>query len=121
MPLRSEEPGELLPPERLPQYQPHTGAKHRLLRRYLNAWLPILASSYRQVALVDGFASAGRYSTGQPGSPLIMVEAYLGRDDLDRLVAPHYVFIEKKRMYVRHARPRADAPAAARLAVVPRL
>lgn len=32
MPLRSEEPGELLPAEKLPPYQAHSGAKHRLLR-----------------------------------------------------------------------------------------
>jgi three-Cys-motif partner protein len=103
LPLRSEEPGELLPAQKLPLYQSHSGAKHRLLRLYLNAWLPILGSRYRGVALVDGFASSGRYATGEPGSPLIMLEAYLGRGDRDRLVAtPHYFFIEEKRKFVRH-------------------
>lgn len=65
--------------EKLPRYQPHHRAKHELLRRYMDVWLPKLGFTYDQVALVDGFASAGRYRDGERGSPLIMLDAYLGR------------------------------------------
>src|SRR2546430_408921 len=110
VPLRSEEPGELLPAEKLPPYQAHSGAKHRLLRLYLNAWLPILGSRYRRVAVIDGFASSGRYKAREPGSPLIMLEAYLGRDDRAKLAAtPHYFFIEEKRKFVRHLTAEVEA------------
>ena len=68
-----------LPREKLPVYHAHHRAKHELLRRYMDVWLPKLGFSYGQVALVDGFASAGRYRDGQRGSPLIMLDAYVGR------------------------------------------
>ena len=45
----------------LPPYAAHHRAKHELLRRYMDVWMPKLGFTYDQVALVDGFASAGRY------------------------------------------------------------
>src|SRR6266508_3728294 len=57
-----------------------TQAKHMILRTYLDAWLPILGAgrhAHEHVVLIDGFAGPGRYSGGEPGSPLIMLEAYL--------------------------------------------
>ncbi len=63
----------------------HTRAKHRVLRAYLDAWIPIMAQQALKVRaqtlgaprllLVDGFAGPGRYATGEPGSPLIMLNA----------------------------------------------
>ncbi|GAI63170.1 unnamed protein product, partial [marine sediment metagenome] len=35
--------------------EPHTKAKHEILKRYLYAWFPILASSHRRILYVDGF------------------------------------------------------------------
>ncbi len=61
-----------LPSEKLPVYDAHHRAKHELLRRYMDVWMAKLGFSYGKVALVDGFASAGRYREGQRGSPLIM-------------------------------------------------
>jgi hypothetical protein len=82
-----------LSPEQLPEYAPHHEAKHKLVREYANVWLPKLRFSYPQVALVDGYASAGRYRGGQLGSPLILLHAYLGRNDHDRFQSPpHFVF-----------------------------
>jgi three-Cys-motif partner protein len=50
---------------------PHTRAKHQLLRRYLQAWFPILLSSYDTVTYAEGFAGPGVYTGGEPGSPVI--------------------------------------------------
>ena len=53
--------------------EPHTKAKHEILRRYLGAWFPILTSGgwNRRVIFLDGFAGPGRYSACEPGSPII--------------------------------------------------
>lgn len=96
----------------LPAYAAHHVAKHAVLREYMNAWLPKLGFSYPQVAVIDGFASAGRYRDGQRGSPLIMLDAYLGRSDADRSRFKHgplFTFIESKRSFAEHLRAEIDA------------
>lgn len=94
-----------LPPEKLPVYHAHHRAKHELLRRYMDVWMPKLGFTYGQIALVDGFASAGRYREGERGSPLIMLDAYVGRSASDRArfkSPPHFVFIESRKDYARN-------------------
>ncbi|WP_165423485.1 three-Cys-motif partner protein TcmP [Ktedonosporobacter rubrisoli] len=56
---------------------PHTVAKHEILGRYLQAWLPIMTKSNERVILIDGFAGPGEYEGGEIGSPLIMLDAFL--------------------------------------------
>jgi three-Cys-motif partner protein len=57
---------------------PHTRAKHQILRRYLDAWTPILSSgNFPTIAYVDGFAGPGLYSGGEDGSPIIALKAAL--------------------------------------------
>ena len=34
--------------------EPHTAAKHELLKHYLGAWFPILASGERRIIFLDG-------------------------------------------------------------------
>lgn len=64
----------------------HTAAKHRVLRSYLDGWIGVMGHQALRVrahgpaggprlVMVDGFAGPGRYAKGQPGSPLIMLEA----------------------------------------------
>lgn len=53
---------------------PHTGAKHDLLRNYLQAWLPILISRYPRISYAEGFAGPGIYKGGEPGSPIVALE-----------------------------------------------
>jgi three-Cys-motif partner protein len=96
----------------LPPYAAHHAAKHALLREYMNAWLPKLGFSHPQVAIVDGFASAGRYRDGQRGSPLIALDAYLGRSASDRARfkrPPEFIFIESKRRFVEHLQDEINA------------
>jgi three-Cys-motif partner protein len=58
--------------------EPHTRAKHAILRRYLQAWTAILTQGgFPQVAYIDGFAGPGRYSVGEEGSPIIALHAAL--------------------------------------------
>jgi three-Cys-motif partner protein len=74
----------------------HSAAKHYLLRRYLQAWLPIMSSWQGRLVLIDGFAGPGVYEAGQPGSPIIMLNAYLDHDARDRIDSELiFVFIEQ--------------------------
>jgi three-Cys-motif partner protein len=98
--------------EKLPIYEAHHRAKHELLRRYMYVWTAKLGFTYSNVALVDGFASAGRYREGQRGSPLIMLDAYVGRSASDRArfkSPPHFVFIESKKDYAQHLKAEIES------------
>ena len=55
--------------------EPHTIAKHRILRSYLDAWLPIMTRWNGRVVYVDGFAGPGQYKGGEEGSPVIALKA----------------------------------------------
>jgi three-Cys-motif partner protein len=57
--------------------EPHTSAKHQILRKYLDAWLPILGMYNPRVVYVDGFAGPGQYKGGEPGSPIVALQAAL--------------------------------------------
>jgi len=57
--------------------QPHTAAKHRILRRYLQAWFPKLTAYHGRVVFIDGFAGPGHYTGGEPGSPVVAVKTVL--------------------------------------------
>lgn len=52
----------------------HTAKKHEILRRYFEAWLPIMASWNGRVVYIDGFAGPGKYSNGEDGSPLVVLK-----------------------------------------------
>lgn len=59
---------------------PHTRAKHIILKRYLDAWFPILASSKKGGLLyIDGFCGPGTYRNGEDGSPLIALKSAINR------------------------------------------
>jgi len=53
--------------------EPHTEAKHEILKRYLQAWFPIMSKWNGRILYIDGFAGPGEYSNGDPGSPLIAI------------------------------------------------
>ncbi|MFI5694836.1 three-Cys-motif partner protein TcmP [Kribbella sp. NPDC051586] len=86
------------------ELQPAT-AKHRLYRRYLDAWWPIMlqptARGYRRprVTYLDAFAGPGRYLHGEAGSPVFVLDRLLhhqaaARMDLRR-ERVYLIFIEK--------------------------
>lgn len=55
--------------------EPHTEAKHAILRKYLDAWLPIITRWHGRVLYIDGFAGPGKYKNGEQGSPIIAIKA----------------------------------------------
>ena len=57
--------------------QPHTEAKHRILRGYLDAWFRIVSRvrRARRVLYLDGFAGPGSYLGGEVGSPIVAIDA----------------------------------------------
>jgi len=113
-------------------YFDHTAAKHRVLRAYLDAWIPVMGQQELKVAgvrgisprllLVDGFAGPGRYKRGEPGSPLIMLEALAKHKDRDKIadVQFTYLFIEynsKRVEYLRKELREFDIPPNAQVEV----
>ncbi len=64
-----------VPKETVWTAEPHTLAKHAILREYLKAWFIILGATQGRVLYVDGFAGPGEYKGGQPGSPIIALRA----------------------------------------------
>jgi len=62
------------PKEALWELDPHTTAKHEILRRYLAAWFPILGTYHSRIVYIDGFSGPGRYKNGEPGSPMIALD-----------------------------------------------
>lgn len=59
------------PSETLWGIEPHTKAKHEILRRYLGAWFAILGSTNSRIVYIDGFCGPGKYLGGEDGSPII--------------------------------------------------
>jgi len=78
--------------------EPHTSIKHAILRRYLEAWLPIVGSWSAKLVYIDGFAGPGHYERGEEGSPLIAVKTVLGHPAFKgRGTDVIFVFIEENR------------------------
>lgn len=65
-----------IPKETLWPLEPHTLGKHRVLKSYLDAWLPIMGKWNGRILFIDGFAGPGRYKGGEDGSPLIALKAF---------------------------------------------
>ena len=79
--------------------EPHTAAKHSILRRYLQGYYPKMASAQTRLIFVDGFAGPGQYEGGQPGSPVIALEALTGHSQFQRWsnCVFSFLFIEEDR------------------------
>ena len=77
--------------------EPHTAAKHELLKHYLGAWFPILASREGRIIFLDGFAGPGIYDDGQPGSPIVALRTLLDHSAFPRYSRCEFIFhfIEK--------------------------
>lgn len=77
----------------------HTAAKHEILRRYIQAWAPILSQgNFPHLVFVDGFAGPGRYSKGEEGSPIIALRAIIEQPRPIRAkVDFHFIELDKRR------------------------
>jgi three-Cys-motif partner protein len=88
--------------------EPATAAKHRLYKRYLDAWWPIMLqpSPYDgrlrpRVTYLDAFAGPGRYEGGEEGSPVFALGRLLDHDAVERMRLSRervrLLFMEKSR------------------------
>jgi three-Cys-motif partner protein len=84
--------------------EPHTRAKHELLKRYLQAWMVILSQGrFPEILYIDGFAGPGEYAGGEAGSPIIALDTALGfKPPLTAKV--HFLFVEKDDTRADHLR-----------------
>ena len=108
-----------MPPKQiLWEMEPHTAAKHTILRRYLQAWIPIMSRLVCQWAvdgqgrlvILDGFCGPGRYVDGEDGSPIIMLKAFLEHSQRDSIHAELvYVFIDEDERRTKHLQEEIDA------------
>jgi len=97
-----------VPKETLWEIDPHTVAKHDILRRYLEAWFPILSSYHHRIVYIDGFAGPGRYKGGELGSPIIALDvAAHHRKSLDGELV--FWFIDEREDRIEHLKRELDA------------
>ena len=80
--------------------EPHTAKKHEILRRYFQAWLPILGRYNSRLLYVDAFAGPGEYSKGEDGSPLVILKA--ARDHVLKLRVSWCASSSRATMIVTH-------------------
>jgi len=55
--------------------EPHTKAKHLILRAYFQSWLSIVGQKYQKIVYVDGFCGPGIYENNEPGSPILVIKS----------------------------------------------
>lgn len=90
-----------IPTETIWDLDPHTTAKHEILRRYLQRWFPILNTYHEKVVYIDGFCGPGRYKGGEPGSPLIALDVALNhRRTLKGEIV--FWFVDEKEDRIKH-------------------
>jgi three-Cys-motif partner protein len=75
--------------------KPHTKAKHAILRRYLQAWFPILNSGHSKLVYIDGFAGPGEYTGGESGSPIVALSV-VQNHTAELRGEFHFLFVEKR-------------------------
>ena len=82
---------------------PHTEAKHQILKKYLQAWLPIISRNHGRVVYVDGFAGPGEYIGAKDGSPIIAIKEVAGHKLRDQMKAEFiFLFIEERQDRCEH-------------------
>lgn len=98
----------------LPSLGPHSLAKHRILRRYLERYIEIVTANSQQeelrMTLVDGYCGGGRYQCGRElveGSPFIFLESISSMEAKLNLLRPKgfkinvdYIFIDSNKDHI---------------------
>ncbi|MFH1209612.1 MAG: three-Cys-motif partner protein TcmP [archaeon] len=75
--------------------EPHTEIKHEILKRYLDAWIPII-SKFGVVNYIDGFAGPGKYNNKKYGSPIIAIKSLIEHKLSSQINAKfNFLFIEQ--------------------------
>ena len=85
--------------------EPHTLGKHHVLRKYLNAWFPIMGTWNGRILFIDGFAGPGEYEGGEAGSPMIAFESFLEHVARKKITAEVvFTFVEADNERAEHLR-----------------
>lgn len=82
-----------MPKETVWTLDPHTKAKHSILRRYLQGYYPKMASAQSRLVFVDGFAGPGRYKDEEAGSPVIALDALTEHSYFPKMSGSEFVFL----------------------------
>ena len=90
------------PSDTLWELEPHTGAKHAILRRYLGAWFAIMGMTNPRIVYLDGFCGPGRYKGGEDGSPLLAIKLALEHHQKNNLHEVTFLFVEERKDRVEH-------------------
>lgn len=91
------------PKKTLWKKDPHTQAKHDILRNYLNAWFPIMARYNTRIIYLDAFSGPGLHADGELGSPIIALQTAHEHILADQFKAELvFIFIEKRRDRAEH-------------------
>jgi len=80
-----------------------TLGKHFVLKEYLNGWFPILGRWNSRIVFIDGFAGPGQYRGGEPGSPMIALDAIDQHSNSANLQGTEVVCI-----FIEESKDRAD-------------
>lgn len=97
------------PSETLWEIEPHTLAKHEILRRYLGAWFPILAKYNGRIVYLDGFCGPGRYKGGEDGSPIIALREAINHRLRLQNNKISFLFIDERADRIRHLQTELSA------------
>ena len=96
----------------LPSIQPHTQAKHHILRYHIEQWFPILGRTHEIVRYVDGFCGPGKYQDGEPGSPLVALEAVRRHSFFGSFASMRreveFLFVDRNTDFIHHLRNRLE-------------
>ena len=83
--------------------EPHSLGKHLVLRRYLDAWFPIMSSWNGRILFIDGFAGPGEYEGGEEGSPIIAMKSLIEHRSRKMVTSEvGFLFIEKEKDRAAH-------------------
>lgn len=98
----------------------HTLAKHEILRRYLGAWFPILATHNGRILYLDGFCGPGRYKGGEDGSPIVALKEAMKHNTRFTNRDVTFLFIDSEECRVEHLKSElALLPIPANFSVLP--
>lgn len=82
--------------------EPHTKAKHEILKRYLGAWFAIMGSKNPRIIYLDGFCGPGRYKHGEDGSPLLALKLAIAHNKNNRVKDVAFIFVDKDQRRIEH-------------------
>ncbi len=96
------------PTETLWEMEPHTAAKHAILRRYLGAWFGIMGGKNPRVIYLDGFCGPGRYKKGEEGSPIIALKLAIDHNQQNRINNCTFLFVDENKDRIDHLKSELD-------------